>query len=152
MAGRSPDRSDDVSGDITHTAGVYKDLHISNSFRIPTPTQYNNGQLHQILVDCIPLMHLLFVNQGSIVSAIGRGIEAIIMSIAGVIMAIVGAITTVRPLWLHSLDCMTHTTTPQVIVTIFDLITDILCCRCCSGRRHSGTRVGSRRRFGRSRY
>ena len=34
-----------------------------------------------------------------------------------------------------------------VIVTIFDLIMDIICCRCFTGRR----RVGTRRRFGGSR-
>ncbi|KAF8914458.1 hypothetical protein CPB85DRAFT_1219098, partial [Mucidula mucida] len=69
--------------------------------------------------------------QGSIFSAIGRGLNAIISAIAGVLMAIVGAITT-------------------VIVTIFDVIMDILCCRCGSGRRRAGTRrgFGSRRRGG----
>ncbi|KAF7328812.1 hypothetical protein MVEN_02510100 [Mycena venus] len=64
---------------------------------------------------------------GSIFSAIGRGINAIISAIAGVIMTIVGAITT-------------------VIVTIFDVIVDIICCRC--GSRRSGSRY-SRRRAGR---
>ena len=37
-----------------------------------------------------------FIIQGSIFSAIGRGIEAIIGAIASVCLAIVGAITTVR--------------------------------------------------------
>ncbi|KAH6902586.1 hypothetical protein BKA70DRAFT_1306074 [Coprinopsis sp. MPI-PUGE-AT-0042] len=59
---------------------------------------------------------------GSVFSAIGRGINAIISAIANVIMTIVSAIT-------------------YVIVSIFDLITDILCCRC-----------GSRRRTGRRKY
>ncbi|KAJ7719349.1 hypothetical protein DFH07DRAFT_947150 [Mycena maculata] len=65
---------------------------------------------------------------GSIFSAIGRGIEAVISAIAAVIMAIVGAITT-------------------VIVTIFDVIVDIICCRC--GSRSGGSRR-SRRRGGMS--
>ncbi|KAK0440584.1 hypothetical protein ARMSODRAFT_945657 [Armillaria solidipes] len=63
---------------------------------------------------------------GSVVSAIGRGINAIISAIAAVIMTIIGAITT-------------------VIVTIFDVIADILCCRCCGSRR-SSMRTGRRRR------
>ncbi|KAK0200285.1 hypothetical protein DFS33DRAFT_1360322 [Desarmillaria ectypa] len=62
---------------------------------------------------------------GSIVSALGRGINAIISAIANVIMTIIGAITT-------------------VIVTIFDVIADILCCRCCGSRR-SSMRTGRRR-------
>ncbi|KAJ7133284.1 hypothetical protein C8R44DRAFT_772138 [Mycena epipterygia] len=66
---------------------------------------------------------------GSIFSAIGRGINAVVSAIAGLIMAIVGAITT-------------------VIVTIFDVIVDILCCRC--GSRSAGSRR-SRRRGGASR-
>ncbi|KAF5345047.1 hypothetical protein D9758_010445 [Tetrapyrgos nigripes] len=63
---------------------------------------------------------------GSVFSAIGRGINAIISAIAGVIMTIVSAITT-------------------VIVTIFDVIMDILCCRCCGSRRRSfrGRRRGA---------
>ncbi|KAJ7115554.1 hypothetical protein C8R43DRAFT_123814 [Mycena crocata] len=65
---------------------------------------------------------------GSIFSAIGRGINAVVSAIAGLIMAIVGAITT-------------------VIVTIFDVIVDILCCRC--GSRRSGGRR-HRRRAGRT--
>ncbi|TFK38333.1 hypothetical protein BDQ12DRAFT_651263 [Crucibulum laeve] len=65
---------------------------------------------------------------GSIFSAIGRGINAVISAIAGVIMAIVSAITT-------------------VIVTIFDVIADILCCR-CFGSRRSGRRMGRSRRGG----
>ncbi|KAJ7029434.1 hypothetical protein C8F04DRAFT_1187648 [Mycena alexandri] len=63
--------------------------------------------------------------QGSIFSAIGRGIEAIVAAIAAVIMAIVSAIT-------------------MVIVTIFDVLLDILCCRCCSRRSSS---MGRRSRF-----
>ncbi|KAG2146902.1 uncharacterized protein EDB93DRAFT_1147988 [Suillus bovinus] len=70
-----------------------------------------------------------FVLQGSIFSAIGRGINAIIFGIADVLMIIVGAITT-------------------VIVTIFDVITDILCCRCCGSRRSSRRTGRSLRRRG----
>jgi hypothetical protein len=46
--------------------------------------------------DLVQALTILF--QGSIFSAIGRGINAVISAIAGVIMAIVGAITTVRAL------------------------------------------------------
>ncbi|KAF8907076.1 hypothetical protein CPB84DRAFT_346961 [Gymnopilus junonius] len=62
-----------------------------------------------------------FLVQGSIFSAIGGGINAVISAIAGVIMAIVSAIT-------------------AVIVTIFNVIADILCCR-CFGSRRSGRRT-----------
>ncbi|KAF8152221.1 hypothetical protein B0H34DRAFT_663796, partial [Crassisporium funariophilum] len=65
--------------------------------------------------------------QGSVFSAIGRGINSIISAIAHVIMAIVSAITT-------------------VIVTIFNVIGDILCCRCGSRRRSSHRSSRSRRR------
>ncbi|KIM60995.1 hypothetical protein SCLCIDRAFT_1216300 [Scleroderma citrinum Foug A] len=58
---------------------------------------------------------------GSVCSAIGNGINAIIAAIANLLMAIVGAFT-------------------MVIVTIFDLILDILCCRCCSSYRRTGRR------------
>ncbi|KAJ7139974.1 hypothetical protein C8R43DRAFT_1109638 [Mycena crocata] len=73
------------------------------------------------------LVSTIVVDEGSIFSAIGRGINAIISAIAGVIMTIVGAITT-------------------VIVTIFDVIVDILCCRCFGSRRSGGRRA--RRRGG----
>ncbi|KAL1735810.1 hypothetical protein EV714DRAFT_267359 [Schizophyllum commune] len=71
---------------------------------------------------------MLTSTQGSVFSAIGAGLNSIISAIASVFMAIVSAIT-------------------AVIVTIFDLIMDIICCRCFTGRR----RVGTRRRFGGSR-
>ncbi|KIP02625.1 hypothetical protein PHLGIDRAFT_286105 [Phlebiopsis gigantea 11061_1 CR5-6] len=58
---------------------------------------------------------------GSVVSAIGGGINAIISAIANVIMTIISAIVT-------------------VIVTIIDVILDILCCNCFGGRkRRTGT-------------
>ncbi|GJE96082.1 hypothetical protein PsYK624_122750 [Phanerochaete sordida] len=64
---------------------------------------------------------------GSIVSAIGGGINAVISAIANVIMTIISAIVT-------------------VIVTIIDVILDILCCNCFGGRRR---RTGTHRyRFG----
>ncbi|KAH9162829.1 hypothetical protein EDB89DRAFT_611106 [Lactarius sanguifluus] len=66
---------------------------------------------------------------GSVVSAIGGGINAIISAIAGVLETIIGAIV-------------------AVIVTIFDLIFDILCCRCCGSNRRTGTRRGGFRRRG----
>ncbi|KAJ8587970.1 hypothetical protein M405DRAFT_820473 [Rhizopogon salebrosus TDB-379] len=65
---------------------------------------------------------------GSIFSAIGNGINAIVSAIAAVVMTIVGAITT-------------------VIVTIFDVIIDILCCN-CFGSRRSRRRTGRRSRMG----
>ncbi|KAJ4483242.1 hypothetical protein J3R30DRAFT_3447162 [Lentinula aciculospora] len=64
-------------------------------------------------------------NMGAIFSSIGAAINSVISAIAGVIMAIVGAIT-------------------MVIVTIFDVILDILCCR-CFGSRRTGMRTGRRR-------
>ncbi|KAJ6454383.1 hypothetical protein C8R45DRAFT_1037956 [Mycena sanguinolenta] len=79
---------------------------------------------------------------GSIFSAIGRGINAVISAIAGVLMAIVGAITMVRS--SSSILNFTRLTHLQVIVTIFDVIFDILCCRC--GSRRSGSRYARRRR------
>ncbi|KAJ7235080.1 hypothetical protein B0H12DRAFT_1142060 [Mycena haematopus] len=79
---------------------------------------------------------------GSIFSAIGRGIEAIISAIAGLLMAIVGAITTVRFNLHHR--CLFTYSGIQVIVTIFDVILDILCCR-CFGSRRSGSRYSRRR-------
>ncbi|KAF8258444.1 hypothetical protein EI94DRAFT_1754664 [Lactarius quietus] len=71
---------------------------------------------------------------GSVVSAIGGGLNAIISAIASVLETIIGAIV-------------------GVIVTIFDVIMDILCCRCCGSRRRTGTRGRSsfRRRGFRSR-
>ncbi|KAH7915771.1 hypothetical protein BJ138DRAFT_1140874 [Hygrophoropsis aurantiaca] len=77
----------------------------------------------------ITTTYKISITMGSIFSAIGRGIEVIIMAVAGLLMAIVGAITT-------------------VIVTIFDVIVDILCCR-CFGSRRSGMRTSRRRGFGR---
>ncbi|KAH6904444.1 hypothetical protein BKA70DRAFT_534347 [Coprinopsis sp. MPI-PUGE-AT-0042] len=67
---------------------------------------------------------------GSVFSAIGRGINAIIGAIANVIMTIVSAIT-------------------YIIVSIFDVITDILCCRC--GRRAHARRTG-RTKYRRMQY
>jgi len=54
---------------------------------------------------------------GSIFSAIGRLVDAIISAVTTIIMAILGAITT-------------------IFITIFDLIADILCCRCGERRRY----------------
>ncbi|KIJ19606.1 hypothetical protein PAXINDRAFT_69068 [Paxillus involutus ATCC 200175] len=65
--------------------------------------------------------------KGSIFSAIGSAINGVISAIARAIMAIVGGIT-------------------MVIVTIFDVIADILCCRCCS---HTTRRSVGRGRWGR---
>ncbi|TEB35263.1 hypothetical protein FA13DRAFT_1728059 [Coprinellus micaceus] len=71
---------------------------------------------------------------GSVVSAIGRGINAIISAIANVILTIVSAIT-------------------YIIVAIFDVITDILCCRCFGSRRRKMRSGKTRyRRYGSSRY
>ncbi|KAF8590159.1 hypothetical protein K439DRAFT_1404048 [Ramaria rubella] len=64
---------------------------------------------------------------GSVFSAIGGGIIAVISAIAWLLEAIVGAIT-------------------AVIVTIFTVIGDILCCRCFGGRRTRSRGVSSRRR------
>ncbi|CAK5278681.1 unnamed protein product, partial [Mycena citricolor] len=95
-------------------AGVYIPRPISLAELIPiSPLPLNKHHLNTM---------------GSIFSAIGRGIMAIIGAIANVLETIVGAITT-------------------VIVTIFDVIVDILCCR-CFGSRKSGRRYGRHKRGG----
>ena len=96
------------------------------------------------------------VYQGSIVSAIGYGINSIISAIATVLETIIGAIVAVRTFVAKS--SVSHLNPlSQVIVAIFDVILDILCCRCCGSRRstrRTGRRGGGyyrRRGFGRSR-
>jgi hypothetical protein len=135
-------RSDDVSGDIidfVYKQSPWRGCSLQFSLLI-----HNGRSFLFLLGRCA----LISSSQGSVVSAIGRGIESIIMAIASVVMAIVGAITTVRPSSLQLL-CRAPLTRPiQVIVTIFDLITDILCCRCCGDRRTSSRRRG----WGRSRW
>ncbi|KAI6028349.1 hypothetical protein F5J12DRAFT_375479 [Pisolithus orientalis] len=77
---------------------------------------------------------------GSIFSAIGSGINAIISAIANVVMTVVGAITTVRDDTIYCGHAGQHADSLppiQVIVTIFDVIVDILCCRCFGSRRSS---------------
>ncbi|KAI0824442.1 hypothetical protein BC628DRAFT_1379625 [Trametes gibbosa] len=73
---------------------------------------------------------------GSIVSAIGSGINAIISAIANIIETIVSAIVT-------------------VLLAIWDVIVAILCCRCFGhrGRSRTGGTTSGRRRggFGRRR-
>lgn len=90
------------------------------------------------------------LSQGSIISSIGYGINAIISAIAAVIETIVGAIVAVRTL-LHSLIIkspmkLIRICYSQVLVAIFDVIMDILCCRCFGGRRRTGSRTYYRRR------
>jgi hypothetical protein len=82
--------------------------------------------------------------QGSIVSAIGYGINSIISAIATVLETIIGAIVAVRTVVDRSSYHLNLLS--QVIVAIFDVITDILCCRCC-GRRRSSARTGGRRYY-----
>ncbi|TFK86968.1 hypothetical protein K466DRAFT_586794 [Polyporus arcularius HHB13444] len=73
---------------------------------------------------------------GSIVSAIGGGINAIISAIAGVIETIVSVIV-------------------SIIVAIWDFFVAIICCRCGSRSRRGGgmssTRTSGRRGWGRRR-
>ena len=121
--------------------------------QLHSTTNTNNQQHPQwwvIYAFALVLLIQSLSSQGSVVSAIGRGLNAIISAIAAVIETIISAIVTVRSsdilMWtpIH-LTLIYH---PQVIVTIFDVITDILCCRCCSGRRRSGRRGYYRRRGG----
>lgn len=86
--------------------------------------------------------------QGSVFSAIGRGINAIIGAIANVIMTIVSAITYVSLSGPTSLVAVLKDPL-QIIVSIFDVITDILCCRC--GRRAHARRTG-RTKYRRMQY
>jgi hypothetical protein len=74
------------------------------------------------------------VSQGSVVSAIGRGITSIIRAIAFVLESIIGAIVGVRTIVDESSASHLNLLS-QVIVAIFNVITDILCCRC--GKRRS---------------
>ena len=87
--------------------------------------------------------------QGSVVSAIGSIITTIVTAIADVIIIIINAIVSVSTSQFDAFSppFMVLTLYSQVLVMIWDLFIDILCCRCCTGRR----RVGTRRRFG-SRY
>lgn len=79
-------------------------------------------------------------------SAIGSAINAIVSAIADIIMIIVSVIVTVR-LCLQLGVVSVSNWLPQIIVTIFDIIFDILCCNCFGGRtRRTGTH---RYRFGR---
>ena len=88
-----------------------------------------------------------YQSQGSVVSAIGNIITTIVTAIADLIIIIVNAIVSVSAFQVISLrELLVLTLESQVLVLIWDLIVDILCCRCCSSRR----RVGTRRRFGRS--
>jgi hypothetical protein len=104
-----------------------------------------------VLVLC---SHRVSVSQGSIVSSIGYGINAIISAIAGVLETIIGAIVAVR-IVVNKSSASHPNLISQVIVAIFDVILDILCCRCCGSRR-TGMRTGRRsyyrrRGFGRGR-
>ena len=94
------------------------------------------------------------VSQGSVVSAIGHGINSIIRAIASVLETIIGAIFTVRTTTVNeSSESASHLDIlSQVIVSILDLITDILCCRCCGRRRRSTTTTGRRGYYRRRGY
>lgn len=85
------------------------------------------------------------VPQGAIVSAIGYGINAVISAIATVLETIIGAIVAVRTVCYRSEPHPNMLL--QVVVAIFDVIFDILCCRCFGGRtRRTGSRTYYRRR------
>ncbi|KAI0699391.1 hypothetical protein C8T65DRAFT_302635 [Cerioporus squamosus] len=84
--------------------------------------------------------------QGAIVSAIGGAINAIVSAIANIIMIIVSVIVTVRTVELLGFVVHGSYLGRQIIVTIFDVIFDIICCNCFGGRtRRTGTH---RYRFG----
>ncbi|KIM60994.1 hypothetical protein SCLCIDRAFT_917523 [Scleroderma citrinum Foug A] len=68
-----------------------------------------------------------YITMGSVCSVIGTGVNAIIAAFANLLITIVGAITT-------------------VVTTIFDVITDVLCFRCCSQYRRTGSKRIRRRR------
>jgi hypothetical protein len=86
-----------------------------------------------------------YQSQGSVVSAIGNLITTIVTAVADLIILIVNSIVSVSVCWLWA-SSTALILDSQVLVLLWDLFVDILCCRCCSGRR----RVGTRRRFGSS--
>jgi hypothetical protein len=74
------------------------------------------------------------VSQGSVVSAIGGGITSIIRAIAFVLESVIGAIVGVRTI-VDEYSASHLNLLSQIIVAIFNVFTDILCCRC--GKRRS---------------
>ena len=94
--------------------------------------------------------------QGSVVSAIGHGIVAVISAIADVVITIVEVIVSASPPVFIS-ACPSFLIPKflpfQVIVSIFDFLAYILCCGCCSSRRSFGSSRSFRSRpmFGRRR-
>lgn len=85
-----------------------------------------------------------YLAQGSVVSAIAGIITTLVNAIADIIIIIVNSIVTVSTSQVSTV--MALKLVPQVLVLIWDLFVDILCCRCCTSRRV----VGTRRRFGSS--
>jgi hypothetical protein len=69
--------------------------------------------------------HDFCLSQGSIVSAIGYGLNSIISAIATVLETIIGAIVAVRTIMDESSASHLNLLS-QVIVAIFNIITDIL--------------------------
>jgi hypothetical protein len=98
------------------------------------------------------ILMVFLLSQGSVVSAIGYGINSIISAIATVLETIIGAIVAVRIIVDESSASHLNLSS-QIIVAIFDVITDILCCRCCGRRRTrtTSTRTGRRGFFRRRR-
>ena len=82
------------------------------------------------------------VSQGSVVSAIGHGINSVIRAIASVLETIIGAIVTVRTTTVdESSESAYHLNIlSQVILSILSGITDILCCRFGKRRRSTTTK------------
>jgi hypothetical protein len=79
------------------------------------------------------------VSQGAVVSAIGHGLISIVSGIAFLIESVIAAIFAVRT--IVDKFCGSHLNLlSQVIVAIFDVFTDILCCACFRGRRRTGRR------------
>jgi hypothetical protein len=85
-----------------------------------------------------------YLAQGSVVSAIAGIITTIVTAIADIIIIIVNSIVTVSTSKVSTVMVLKFVL--QVLVLIWDLFVDILCCRCCTSRRV----VGTRRRFGSS--
>lgn len=116
---------------------------------IPYHINIHNGWLTYGLV-LVFYSHGVFPYQGSIVSSIGYGINSIISAIATVLETIIGAIVAVCTI-LDESSAPHLNLLSQVIVAIFDVITDILCCRCCGRRRSSRSTRTGRRGFSRRR-
>ena len=88
-----------------------------------------------------PILMVIPVSQGSVVSAIGHGLSSIVRAIGAVLESIIGAVFGVRTI-VDETSASHLNLLSQVLVAIANLITDILCCRC--GKRRSTARSTAR--------